>query len=155
MICLKILKIYILVSYISHNGVDIMSTKKLYRSKQDKVIAGVCGGIAEYFNIDTILIRLFAVLLVLADGIGVIMYIIAWVVIPENPLQKDVKKVVEKAEKSSKKKDGHGTILLGLLIVIIGAILLLKNIFSWINTSLIWAALLIVLGLYLIGRKSK
>ncbi|NQV08652.1 PspC domain-containing protein [Candidatus Woesearchaeota archaeon] len=132
-----------------------MSTKKLYRSKQDKVIAGVCGGIAEYFNIDTILIRLFAVLLVLADGIGVIMYIIAWVVIPENPLQKDVKKVVEKAEKSSKKKDGHGTILLGLLIVIIGAILLLKNIFSWINTSLIWAALLIVLGLYLIGRKSK
>ena len=61
--------------------------KKLYRSKKDKMIAGVCGGIAEYFDIDPILARLLGVLFVLSGGAGIIAYIIAWIVIPENPEQ--------------------------------------------------------------------
>ena len=61
--------------------------KKLYRSKKDKMIAGVCGGIAEYFDIDTILARSLGVLFVLSVGAGIIAYIIAWIVIPENPEQ--------------------------------------------------------------------
>ena len=60
-------------------------TKKLYRSKKDRKIAGVCGGIAEYFDIDPIIIRLLTLILVLSVGAGLIAYIIAWVVIPEEP----------------------------------------------------------------------
>jgi phage shock protein C len=57
-------------------------TKKLYRSLSDRKIAGVCGGLGEYFNIDSTLMRLAAVLLALSGG-GVLLYFIAWFVIPE------------------------------------------------------------------------
>ena len=60
-------------------------TKKLYRSKKNRKIAGVCGGIAEYFDIDPIIIRLITLILVLSAGGGLIAYIIAWIVVPEEP----------------------------------------------------------------------
>jgi phage shock protein C len=56
--------------------------KKLYRSRKNTKIAGVCGGIAEYFNIDSNIIRLLAVLTVFFGGGGIIVYIIAWIIIP-------------------------------------------------------------------------
>ncbi|MHB8102922.1 MAG: PspC domain-containing protein [Methanosarcina sp.] len=59
--------------------------KRLYRSKNNKIIAGVCSGIAEYFNIDPTIVRLLWLLLALSGGAGVIAYIIAWVIIPEEP----------------------------------------------------------------------
>jgi len=58
--------------------------KKLYRSKKDRIIAGVCGGIGEYLDVDPTLIRLLWVLLAL-EGIGIVGYIIAWIIIPEEP----------------------------------------------------------------------
>ncbi len=57
--------------------------KKVYRSKTDKKLAGVCGGIAEYFNIDSTLVRLVFVLLSMAGGMGVLGYLICMIVIPE------------------------------------------------------------------------
>lgn len=59
------------------------STKKLYRSKTDRRIAGVCGGLAEYFNIDATLVRLLFVLGLLLVGGTFWAYIIMWIVIPE------------------------------------------------------------------------
>jgi len=59
------------------------TTKKLYRSTNNKMIEGVCGGIAEYFNIDPTLVRLAFVLLALAGGPGVILYIILWIIMPK------------------------------------------------------------------------
>ncbi len=55
--------------------------KKLYRSRKDTRIAGVCGGIAEYFNVDSNIIRLLAVLTIFGGG-GIIAYIIAWIIVP-------------------------------------------------------------------------
>jgi phage shock protein C len=59
--------------------------KRLYRSRKDRKIAGVCGGIGEYFDTDPTLIRLLAVALVLAMGSGVLAYILAWIIVPEAP----------------------------------------------------------------------
>lgn len=59
--------------------------KKLYRSKTDKKLCGVCGGIAEYFNIDSTIVRLLFVLFALFVGSGLLVYIIAALVIPEEP----------------------------------------------------------------------
>ena len=59
--------------------------KKLYRSAYDKKIAGVCGGIAEYFNIDSTIVRLILVAFCLMGGAGVLLYIIAWIIMPERP----------------------------------------------------------------------
>lgn len=59
--------------------------KKLYLSNSDKKISGVCGGIAEYFNIDSTLIRLIWVFLVCFAGTGLLAYIICAIVIPKKP----------------------------------------------------------------------
>ena len=57
--------------------------KRLYRSKKEKIIGGVCGGIAEYFNVDPTLIRLLWILIILIGGAGILAYLIAWIIIPE------------------------------------------------------------------------
>jgi len=57
--------------------------KKLYRSKRNRKIAGICGGIAEYFDIDPTIVRLIALILVLSAGGGLIAYLIAWIIVPE------------------------------------------------------------------------
>ena len=62
-----------------------MEGKKLYKSNTDKKIAGVCGGIAEYFNIDATLVRLGWVLFCALGGSGFLAYIIAAIIIPRNP----------------------------------------------------------------------
>lgn len=59
--------------------------KKLYRSKNNKKIFGVCGGLAEYFDIDATIIRLVLVFAVLFAGVGVLAYLIAALVIPNQP----------------------------------------------------------------------
>ena len=60
--------------------------KKLYKSRTDKKIDGVCAGIAEYFKVDPTLVRLGAVLLTCAGGSGILAYIIAALVIPQQPM---------------------------------------------------------------------
>ncbi len=64
-----------------------MKQKKLYRSRENRMIAGVCGGLGEYLNIDPTLIRLAVVFLSLwlGGGGGLLLYFIAWFVIPEAP----------------------------------------------------------------------
>lgn len=59
--------------------------KKLYRSKTDKQLMGVCGGLGEYFEIDSTLVRLALVAMILFAGTGLLAYFIIGVVIPENP----------------------------------------------------------------------
>lgn len=62
--------------------------KRLYRSRKDRMIAGVCGGLAEYFDIDPVIVRIIAVILLLPGGLpGLLPYIILWIVVPENPDQ--------------------------------------------------------------------
>lgn len=59
--------------------------KRLYKSNTDKMFAGVCGGIAEYFGIDPTLVRLGWVVFCAMGGSGIIAYIIAAIIIPRNP----------------------------------------------------------------------
>jgi phage shock protein C len=61
------------------------SPKKLYRSKHNKIIAGVCGGLGEYFNVDPNIVRLVWVIFTLLYGAGLLGYIIAWLLLPESP----------------------------------------------------------------------
>jgi len=61
----------------------VKKVKRLYRSKKERIIAGVCGGLGEYFGIDPTIVRIIWVLLGLMGGSGIIAYIIAWIIIPE------------------------------------------------------------------------
>ena len=62
-------------------------TKRLYRSRENKVLAGVCGGVCEYFDVDPVLIRLVYLMVTVFTGLvpGVLCYIIAIAIVPENP----------------------------------------------------------------------
>lgn len=59
--------------------------KRLYRSMTDRKIAGVCGGLGEYFELDSNLIRVLAFVFTLAGGSGILGYLLAWILLPERP----------------------------------------------------------------------
>jgi phage shock protein C len=61
------------------------ATRKLYRSKTNRQVAGVCGGLAEYFNLDATLIRVLFVLLAVLGGSGLVLYIAMWIIVPNEP----------------------------------------------------------------------
>jgi phage shock protein C len=61
------------------------STRKLYRSKTDRKVAGVCGGLAQYFNIDATLIRVLFVVLAILGGSGLVLYLALWIIVPREP----------------------------------------------------------------------
>lgn len=62
--------------------------RRLYRSRTERSIAGICGGLAEFFNADPTLLRLITLLLILFGGLSIWAYIILWIVIPEAPAPK-------------------------------------------------------------------
>lgn len=70
--------------------------KKIYRSESDRKIAGVCGGIAEYFEIDATLVRLAWAIFVLCAGSGIIAYLLAALIIPN---ESEVEMVIKKESK--------------------------------------------------------
>lgn len=73
--------------------------KRLYRSRSEEMIAGVCGGLADYLNVDPTVIRLVFLLLFFAGGGGLIIYLILWVIMPMEPISgRATKEVAEKPE---------------------------------------------------------
>ena len=63
---------------------NINGTKRLYRIREGRVVAGVCAGLAAYFGIDPTLVRLAFALFTIFGGAGVLLYLVAWIVIPED-----------------------------------------------------------------------
>jgi phage shock protein C len=60
-------------------------TRKLYRSKTNRKLAGVCGGLAQYFNLDATLIRVLFVALAVLGGSGLVIYLAMWILVPKEP----------------------------------------------------------------------
>jgi phage shock protein C len=66
----------------AQGGTDMDPTRKLYRSRSDRKLAGVCGGLAEFFSLDPTLIRVLFVVLALAGGSGIVIYLVMWIMVP-------------------------------------------------------------------------
>jgi phage shock protein C len=64
----------------------VVARRRLVRPRADRKISGVCAGIAEYFDIDVIVIRLVWLVVAIMTGVGFLGYVVAWIVIPEEPL---------------------------------------------------------------------
>ena len=60
-------------------------TRKLYRSRTNRKLAGICGGLGQYFNLDATLIRVLFVLLAVLGGSGLILYLALWIIVPREP----------------------------------------------------------------------
>jgi len=112
--------------------------RRLYRSRTDRMIGGVAGGLANYLGIDPILSRLIWVAL-LFTGAGFLIYIVAWIVIPEAPVGM-VEPVASPASSQTLR------VIFGVGLVFIGAILLLREILPWIDDGIVWAVLLVCVG---------
>lgn len=121
--------------------------KKLYRSRKDSVIAGVCGGIAEYFEIDSTLVRLLAILIVFLGGVGVIAYIIAWIIIPQNPEQE-----IERDDSGFEqdKTDNHRHVWGGLILIFLGLFFLLRSFLPRFVLIKYWPVILVIVGIVLL-----
>ena len=61
------------------------NNRHLYRSREECIIAGVCGGLADYFGLDVSKLRVALLLLILFGGLSIWVYIILWLVVPQNP----------------------------------------------------------------------
>lgn len=138
-------------------------SKRLYRSRTDSMIAGVCGGLAEYFNVDVILVRIAAVVLALtAHGAGLIAYLIFWVIVPQKPLEEalaetgpDQESSTEPGEVKTERK--NGILFVGAGLIVLGALFLLDNFVPVIFFSIgkLWPIILIVLGIIVIKRGAE
>lgn len=146
--------------------------KRLYKSRKDKVISGICGGIGEYFGIDPVLIRVIAVLLFFFGGVGVIAYIVGMIIIPAEPLQADnnEKEEIEKKEAPKEKEPSEykhtdtGALIIGIVFLIAGFMFLMRNFnffdfhFWWIRDQIrlfFWPGILVALGVLLVLKGSK
>ncbi|MDD4209968.1 MAG: PspC domain-containing protein [Bacteroidales bacterium] len=144
--------------------------KKFARSK-DRKIAGVCGGIAEYLNIDPVIVRAVFLCLLFFGGSGFIVYLILVVVMPEQDpnytgyveVNEDEEKKTENTETENimneipKKALNTGSLIFGLLLILAGVFFFLRNFFPFFRFEYCFPLVLIVVGILLISfsKKSK
>jgi phage shock protein C len=92
----------------------------LRRSSDDRLLAGVCGGLGRYLGVDPVLLRIATVVLALANGLGLIAYVIAWIVIPEE-------RSGQPAAGARPPRQEMGRLVLGGSLVVLGLVLLLDR----------------------------
>ncbi|GFN36239.1 PspC domain-containing protein [Tepidimicrobium xylanilyticum] len=128
--------------------------KKLKRSRNDRVLAGVCGGIGEYFNVDPVIVRIFWVLITfMPGGPGFLAYIVCVLIIPEDD-------GVIYQDNSSEISGKNTPLFIGIALIIVGSYMLAKlilpsHIFKFFNIFKYWPVLLIIAGLYIIYQNRK
>lgn len=117
------------------------NVRRLYRSRRDRILGGVCAGIAEYLGVDPALVRIIAILLIIAGGGAIFAYILAWLLIPEEP--------GEVPSEERPRREPNRRVLAALLIVI-GVLWLSRYIFwsPWVGIASI-PVLLIISGILL------
>jgi phage shock protein PspC (stress-responsive transcriptional regulator) len=147
--------------------------KKLNRSVKDKVIGGVAGGLAEYFEIDPVLVRVLFVVSLFFHGAGFIAYIILWIIVPEAAYvfetassggtsgtmsaETDVKSDDPAAAyfKSLEEKKSRRNRNIGIVLMVIGTIFLADNFIPRIHFGDFWPIVLIALGVSLLVNSKK
>ncbi len=151
-----------------------MEPKRLYRNTSEKVIAGVCSGLGEYFILDPLLIRLIFVVLTLAAGGGLLFYIILWIAMPERPVihnQQENTPVMENPtpheEESARPAENpqpsnpvetkpgqrkRGNLIGGLVLITLGVLFLADEFIPNIDFGDLWPVLLVVIGIGLLVK---
>ncbi len=157
--------------------------KRLYRSRTDRMIWGVCGGLANYFDVDPTIIRIAAVLSIFVSGAGILAYIIMAIVVPletssatepKQVIRENVEEIKTTATEFSQEirstfgKDTsqkpemprsfpRGLSVIAVILIIVGLIFLLSNlsVFWWLRWQYLWPAVIIAIGLMIILRPRR
>ena len=155
--------------------------RRLTRNPHGAVLGGVAGGFADYFDVDPVLVRLGFILLCFVNGLGLIAYLVCWVIMPVRqgdspssgseepaPAERIVKEVRQAGEKvveglRGSNKDGRrGGLLAGVVLIILGLVFLVDRLPwlywpHWVRFSSLWPIVLIALGVAMIvgARRGK
>lgn len=147
----------------------------LTKSKTDRVIEGVCGGLAQYFGVEPVIVRLIFVVLLFMNGIGLFIYIILAIIMPkpEKPdqspkdtIRENVQEMGERVKeagegldmafsKNTGEKHSHRAGWFGIILILLGIILLLDNLnlIRWIDKDLLWPVIIIFIGAWLLIKR--
>lgn len=152
--------------------------KRLYRSRSDRMLWGVCGGLAKYFDMDPTIVRIITVLLIFANGLGILAYIIMAIVVPlesskvttpKEAIKENVEEIKETAgelgreirstlvgeegesEEVAKVRHRRRNVL-GIILIVLGILFLLGsfNLFWWFDWGNLWPLILVAIGLLII-----
>lgn len=127
-------------------------TNKLQRTRKDNVIAGVCGGIARYLNIDVVIVRIIWVISSLLGGFGIGTYIICAIIIPKEKEDYQVESNDYEEYLDDEEKNDRSKQYLGLAFIVIGAMMSFNIIFPNFEFKFFWPLVLIVGGILLLNR---
>jgi phage shock protein C len=119
---------------------------RIRRSRTDKVVAGVCGGLGRYFGVDPIWFRIAFVILAVGGGSGVLLYVVGWILIP----------VEDGAEGAERGAGAQGPMIAGMALVGVGLVFLTNNLAPWLS-RFFWPAAVIAVGVGLVyaGRRRE
>jgi len=155
--------------------VVINMVTRLTKSKTDKIIDGVCGGLAEYFGIDSTIVRLVFIVLIFLNGFGLLLYVILMVIMPKaeqagqplkETIQENVQETGERVKEAgealgqsftgiTKEKHTNRAAWFGIFLVLLGIFFLLENLhlIGWINRDLLWPIIIILVGVWLLIKR--
>jgi phage shock protein C len=113
--------------------------RRLRRSRRDRMVGGVCGGIARYLDVDPVLLRIAAVALALSGGVGVLAYLLAWIVIPDA--------TDDEPERAPTRANRHDVaITVGAALVGLGALLMLRQWMPGFGAGMFWPLVVAAAG---------
>jgi phage shock protein C len=149
---------------------------RLTRSRTDRMVGGVCGGLAAYLRIDATIIRLLFVLMALGSGAGVFIYLVLWFVLPSEGvtepasldanIRASAEEIAERARSlgadlRSQDSDANrrGLMVVGAGLILVGAVVFLNNLnipwLAWLKVDLLWPLALVAAGVLVIVRYLK
>jgi phage shock protein C len=130
--------------------------RRLYRCRHDKMLAGVAGGVAEYFDLDPSLVRLLFVVSIFFGGIGLLLYIGMAIIVPLEPISADAGDhpvVATEPHRHAPHGDGPWTMVVGLALIGMGALALLHQLLpGWDGERYVVPAIVIGIGTFLVAR---
>jgi len=154
---------------------------RIYRSRTEKVVGGVCGGLGRYLSLDPTIIRLYFVLLSLGSGIGVLIYIALWIILPEEPVEEmlpeegtegrlegspgqstqeiseRVRGMGEDIRQAIRNPNPQAGKIIGIALIGAGIVFFIDNLniswLWWLDLDVLWPALLIIGGATMLLRR--
>lgn len=142
--------------------------RQLRRSRGDRIVSGLCGGLGDFFGVDPNLFRVAFVLLALAGGGGFVLYLVLTLVVPAEGYEgtgtretmrhgaEDLADSVKNVTEGLRNERADGRRTAAILLILLGAFFLFQNLdwLNWLDASWIWPVLLIGLGLWLLNRRN-